>query len=83
MPLPSQALGASQLALQDVTLRTPRSSPSGRGEGGNKHGRQNSRRKECHGVGGAGQVFFFSYSHHNVSVIEGQTRLGPLLQSLL
>lgn len=43
MPLPSQALGASQLALQDVTLRTPRSSPSGRGEGGNKHGRQNSR----------------------------------------
>lgn len=32
---------------------------------------------------GQGRYFFFSYSHHNVSVIEGQTRLGPLLQSSL
>lgn len=77
LPLPCQALGASQLALQDVALRTPRSSPSVRGEGRDKHGRQNSRRKEYHVLEGQGSIFF-SYSHHNVSVIEGQTCLGSL-----
>lgn len=57
MPLPSQALGASQLALQDVTLRTPRSSPSGRGEGRDKHGRQN---RSAMVLEGQGRYFFLA-----------------------